>query len=236
MDAHPGVEPFWQLEPTLEHVGLYERMVRSYASMQQGLLADSALLDRMGVPDRRPAALPGLLEELLADTASLHYDGAGALTRGEHERITAFVPRFTNLCARLDALALPAVLVNVDFWRDNIAVTDSGFTFFDWAESVMSSPVQSMTMVLRDLVVHDVADRKELHDRLLGAYLDEWTGYASPDELRQAYRIAQPAAVLCRALSWRDSVASLGEPRRHQYLRPAVAGNTRRLLEFADLA
>lgn len=231
-----GVEPFWQLEPTLEHVELYERMVRTYARMQQELIGQVATLTAMGVPDRRPARLPVLLEELLQDTATLRFDGDYALSAEEHAQLLAYVPRFTEQCAKLAEFALPNTLQNVDFWRDNIAVTNDGFVFLDWAESVVASPAHSMNMVLRDFVIHDVRDKDVLHHRMLDAYMGEWTAYESMERLHDAYRLSQPGSVLCRALSWRDSIASLGDPRRHAYLRPSVPGNVRRLLEFTDIA
>ncbi|MDP9612945.1 hypothetical protein [Streptomyces demainii] len=231
-----GLEPFHQIEPTLQHVELYERMVRVYARMQRETAGKVETLLAMGVPDRRPDTLPSLLEELLQDEVSLLYAGDGALTRDEHARLLDFVPVFREQCARLAGFHLPDTLQNVDFWRDNIAVTTDGFVFLDWAESVISSPIHSMNMVLRDFVIHDVRDKEELHRRLFEAYFSEWADHEPMERLQEAYQLSQSGSVLCRALSWRDSTASLGEPRRHAYLRPAVAANTRRLLEFADIS
>lgn len=230
-----GVEPFRQPQATLQDVATYALAVRRYAEAQQDLIGDLKRFEAMGVPDRRLAVLPGLLAEFLQDSHVLRYDGPGALTQEEHERLTAFIPRFTALCRRLDEFNLPDVLVNVDFWRDNIAVTEEGLFYFDWAESVIANPAQSMIMVLRDLVLHDVADKEELHQRLFSAYMEVWAEHEPMERLREAYRLAEPAAVLCRALSWRDSLASLVDRSRHQYLRPVVAGNVRRLLDFVDL-
>jgi hypothetical protein len=230
-----GVDPFGQIQPVLEDAGLYERMVQSYAGMQKDLVGEVGKLAAMGVPDRRTSTLPGLLEQLLADTSLFLYEGAMALTPAEHERLLELVPRFEERCSRLAEFNLPDTLQNVDFWRDNIAVTGQGYVFFDWAESIIASPILSMHMLLRDFIIHDVPDKDELRRRLLHTYLSEWTDHEPIERLREAHRLCEPAAILCRALSWRDSLASIKEPRRHAYLWPAVSANVRRLLEPAML-
>ena len=75
--------------------------------------------------------------------------------------------------------------------------------------------------------------KSRLRERLLGAYLSEWTQFEPIERLREAFELARPAGTLCRALSWRDCIASLADPSRHRFLRRAVALNLRQLLVHA---
>ncbi|WP_227983809.1 aminoglycoside phosphotransferase family protein [Nocardia spumae] len=228
------VGSFVHLEPTLADVPRYEEVVRGYAAMQKELAGDVNALLALGVPDRRPAALLALLDEILEDVDSLVFDGEESLTREEYDRIVSFRPRFAELCERMAEFGTPNTLVDMDFWRGNIALTPGRWVLLDWAEAVVGSPMQSMVTVLNEFRVTQVANRDELHRRLLGAYLAEWADYESPERIREAYEIARPAAVLCRTQSWRAGIASLATPYRHQYLRRAVAVNLRKLIEFTS--
>ena len=54
----------------------------------------------------------------------------------------------------------------------------------------------------------------------LDSYLEPWTRYESPANLRAAFTLAQPLAAVCGALGWQPVVSSLAEPFKEQYAEP----------------
>jgi hypothetical protein len=217
-----------EVDLTAEHLPVYLRALRSYAAMQHALVADVDQLLAMGIPDRRPAALPDLYDEIVADTAGLGLGHDWGIDEPTHRALLAYAPRFRRECAELAAAGLPDTLFNTDWWHGNISFRDGGDVMFDWAESVVGNPLCSLTTVTR---IAETGGMPEFFvNALVDAYLAEWGDVAEPGELRRLYELARAGAYLSRAQSWRACVRLHADPYRYERDRGAVANNMRRLL------
>lgn len=125
---------------TEEHLPIYRRALGSYARMQHRLAGETDALLALGVPDRRPATLPDLYDEILDDTYWLAGDLEGGIGEADQRRLRAYAPEFRATCEELAAAALPDTLLNVDWWHGNLSFRDQGDVMFDWAESVVGNP------------------------------------------------------------------------------------------------
>jgi hypothetical protein len=208
----------------------YQRSIEQYARIQRTALDHLPELRRLGLPDRSPDHLPVLFEEVLADTALLMVGEEGGLCAAEHDKLAGFLPGFRERCARLADFALPETLVNFDFWHGNVSFRDRGDIIFDWAESGIGHPMFSLTTVMREFEVQQVPDGDRLRQALADTYLAQWRDLEPAGRIAEAYELAWPGAILCRALTWRDSIASLTEPRRYRKHRRAVVINMSRML------
>ncbi|MEE1750523.1 hypothetical protein [Streptomyces sp. JV184] len=217
-----------------EDVPRYRSSVQRYAEMQRATTERISEVVELGVPDRRPAVLPGLFERMLDEPERLGLGQEWGLTAEEHRRLLGFRPEFARRCAELAATGLPDVLVNIDFWHGNVSFRPQGDIFFDWAETGIGHPLCGMTTVLREFEQNDIADGERVRQALVDAYLDRWTPYVSRDRLDDACPLGEQAAIVWRAWSWRDCVVPVPAPERHDGFRHAVAANLRRLLAFVD--
>jgi hypothetical protein len=213
---------------TEEHLPIYRRALERYAVMQRDLSARTGDLLALGVPDRRPAALPDLYEEILDDTFWLAVGQEGGIGTEDYRRLVAYVPEFREACAELAAAGLPDTLINVDWWHGNLSFRESGDVMFDWAESVVGNPLYSLTTI--DRITETGAMPVFFRDGLAEAYLDMWTEWGSPAELRRLLELARPGAFLCRAQTWRQCVQLHTGPERYARDRFIVASNLARML------
>ncbi|MEU6813664.1 hypothetical protein [Streptomyces sp. NPDC046860] len=213
---------------TEEHLPIYQRALGSYARMQRHLAGETDALLALGVPDRRPAALPGLYEEILDDTYWLAGDLDGGIGEADRRRLRAYAPRFRETCEELAAAALPDTLLNVDWWHGNLSFRDHGDVMFDWAESVVGHPLYSLTTI--DRVTEVGAMPEFFRDALARTYLDAWREFASPAELLRLRELARPGAILCRVQTWRQCVRLHADADRYARDRLSVAANLSRLL------
>ncbi|WP_282082572.1 hypothetical protein [Streptomyces tendae] len=215
-------------ELTNEHLPIYRRALERYAAMQQRLIAEADSLRAIGVPDRSPATLPDLYDEIVDDTYWLAVGEEGGIDEDTHRKLRAYAPRFRKDCDELAAVELPDTLVNVDWWHGNLSFRDSGDVMFDWAESVVGSPLYSLTTILR--IAETGGMPEDFKDALVDAYLAAWSAYGTPQELRRWYELALPGSFLVRVQTWRQCVMLHAEPERYHRDRGIVAGNMLRLL------
>lgn len=219
---------------SLEHLPTYKQALIRYSEIQKHSLKHRDDFVHIGLPDRRPDALPALYQELLADTEWLFVGGESGLTEAEHAKLTGYAGRFAERCAALAATNLPDTLVNFDFWRGNLEATPTGTIIFDWAECAIGNPLTSLVTVLRDFQARDYPDGPRVRDALVAAYLEQWREYEPPDRLREAMALAEPLGVLCRALCWKTCIGTVDDRNAYQSLRNVVAMNVKRLLPYAD--
>ncbi|MGW3340515.1 hypothetical protein ACWDCL_23895 [Streptomyces sp. NPDC001009] len=213
---------------TEEHLPIYRRALGSYARMQHRLAGETDALLALGVPDRRPATLPDLYDEILDDTYWLAGDLEGGIGEADQRRLRAYAPEFRAACEELAAAALPDTLLNVDWWHGNLSFRDQGDVMFDWAESVVGNPLYSLTTI--DRVTEVGAMPEFFRDALAGTYLEAWEEWASPAELLRLRELARPGAILCRVQTWRQCVRLHADADRYARDRLSVAANLSRLL------
>lgn len=202
----------------------WTRILPRYAALQNALAGRTADLLAAGVPDRRPALLPARYAALLDDTSALALGAAHGLTLEEHTRLRHLAPAFAARCAALADLGLPATLDHSDFHDGNILIHPGGYRFIDWGDACVAHPFLTLLTTLRS-IAYGLGAREEdppLCD-LRDCYLAQWTACAPLAELRRAYDLARPLAMVNRALTWRRALQTL-PPAAHGEYADAVPG------------
>ncbi|NUR40609.1 MAG: aminoglycoside phosphotransferase family protein [Streptomyces sp.] len=174
-------------------VRAWEEALRQYARMQRALIPYVAEMDRLGVPDARAAALPGIFDTALSRNT--------ALDPADRTRLHALRPRLLDWCAELAATGVPDSLDHCDLHDGQLFRPAPGrFTFFDWGDAHVSHPFCSFTVPARR-----VRERygPEALPRLRDAYLEPWTedGRTLP-ELRRALTLATRLGALAPTRAW----------------------------------
>ncbi|BBJ37334.1 hypothetical protein SSPO_000520 [Streptomyces antimycoticus] len=212
----------------------YLRIVPYYAQMQVKAVDRVAVLLALGCPRRPTSQLPDRLEELLEDVSLLYLGEENGLTSEEHGELRRFLPRFREICAKLDEFAIPETLMHSDAWRGNFILDGpgkgAGPLIFDWAESAVSHPFYSLTIMLKD-IRESVSGAERAISQVAEAYLAEWTDYAAPGQLVTALKLSTTPGIVNRTVEWRNGIAEL-EPERALFYRYAIPVNLRRLIPW----
>lgn len=188
----------------------WERVLVEYAEMQRLLSPRADEMVALGVPDLRPATLPGHLADLLADEDALLRDRPDALSAEQLVRLRAGQDGFRGWCDELAATGVPPSLQHDDLHDGNVFVPSGGvgaYRVFDWGDASVAHPFTTLLVTLRV-----VADRFDLPNgapellRLRDAYVEPWTGEHDRATLVEACRLAVLTGPVSRALSWRRSL------------------------------
>jgi len=223
--------PYEEMVPTDERFDAFAGAVRRYVELVRAAGPRADELVALGCPDRRLAVVPALFEDLLTDGEILRVDREGGVTAAEYDGLLEFARGLPDVCDRLAAYGLPETVQNIDFWHGNIAFTPTGPVYYDWSEAVVAHPLAALRMFLFGARFRN-PDAAEVRNRLLDVFLGCWESYAAPEELREAYRLAQPIGIIARALCWRATAAHL-EPERRFLMAHSVPNNMRFLLDWA---
>lgn len=138
------------------------------------------------------------------------------MTEDEYARLRDFTPQVGDMCAQLSSYRFPMMLHHDDFHPGNIMVKGDDIIFFDWAESAITHPFFSMTIVMRYAKYVYEYDEEALN-RLRDMYLQAWTQFAPLEQLRDAFELALRLGILCRALTWHRAVEQLEESEKWAY-------------------
>jgi hypothetical protein len=173
----------------------------------------------LGVPDLRPERLDRLAAELLADDAWLMVDRPGGLTSAQRSRLVGELDGYRELCAQLAAGGVPASIQHDDLHDANVFVGDGRHRFFDWGDASVSHPFLSLLVPLRVAArALEVPPGDAVLLRLRAAYLDVWSGYGTPAELRAQADLALRVAPLPRAMTWRRILRGVHPAERTEWL------------------
>jgi hypothetical protein len=212
-------------------VEAWEAMLRDYAQLQIELVPHAEEMVGLGVPDLRPERLPELAAELLADDEFLMLDRPDGLPSAKRDRIVADLGRYRELCRRLAESGIPATLQHDDLYDANVFVAMGRYRFFDWGDASVAHPFLSLLVPLRVVArALDVPPGDAVLLRLRDAYLDAWSGYGSPAELREQADLALRVAPLPRAMTWRRILRGVHPAERGEWL-DAVPGWVAEYLE-----
>jgi Phosphotransferase enzyme family len=192
LDRGPGLEPWGRI------LGEWAGLQRQVAPRIEELLA-------AGVPDRRPAVMPGHLADLLDDPVS-------QLEPADRERLLAVLPTYVGWCQELDALGIAPSLQHDDLHDGNVFVGPAGDRFFDWGDASVAHPFGTLLVTFRSIssrgLGNGAAERRALI-RLRDAYLEPWTDRHARADLAAAVALAIRVAIVGRALSWRGALAGI---------------------------
>lgn len=211
-------------------VAAWEHMLDLFARVQIDSTAHQEQLLSLGCPDRRLERLPALFASLLNERAALLIGQKGGLSLEEYERLSTMLPSVQAFCAELAAYGIPEALHHDDFHDGNIMLRDGQHIFFDWAECALAHPFYSMIIVLR-YTKHVLEFDETARLRLRDAYLAPWACYAPRENLLRAFDLAQRLGLLCRALTWHQTVSRLEEAERWAYA-DSVTWNLRGFLYY----
>jgi hypothetical protein len=205
-------------------VEAWEAMLRDYARLQIELVPHAQEMVGLGVPDARPERLPELAAELLADDEFLMLDQPEGLPSEQRDRLVAELGRYRELCGRLAASDIPASLQHDDLHDANVFVDRGRYRFFDWGDASVAHPFLSLLVPLRVVArAMDLPPGDAVLLRLRDAYLDAWSGYGSPADLREQADLALRVAPLPRAMTWRRILRGVHPAERTEW-QDAVPG------------
>ena len=180
-----------------------------YAELQLATAREPERWFALGVPDRSPDRLPGLLAELV--------DGPIAPEAGlvgeERAALVAMLPEFEEACEALSAI--PATLDHGDLHDGNVLMVGNAQHILDWGDACISCPFASLLVTMR-------GTEAPLARRFRDAYLEPWSVHAPLPSLREAFQRAQWVAYVGRALDWAWMLQGTGPEARREWLPRAA--------------
>ena len=207
------------IRPT-QDIKPWEPVITRYAEIQIGLVQHVSEILKLGIPDRRLAALPALYSQLLADKESLMIDQEKGLTSAEFQQIQDLTLRFGQICTDLAAFGIPESLNHGDFHDGNVLLKNGRITFFDWGDASVTHPFVSLRTLFvsieNSLKLDDYAFTPEMA-ALLDRYLEPWQKFASKEDLLKAYPLSKPVASVVSALAWHQTISRLDDSLRQEY-------------------
>jgi aminoglycoside phosphotransferase (APT) family kinase protein len=129
---------------------------------------------------------------------------------------------------------MPETIQHDDLHDGNVFVRDGRYLVFDWGDSCVSHPFNSLVVTMRAL-----AHKLELPPggpdvlRLRDAYLEPFSRYGSPTELAEAADLAHYVGTASRSMNWSRFLRAYG-PERHLD-EDSVPYGLKRLLDIGPL-
>ena len=189
--------------PGPEQLTHWERLLPRYAELQLALAPRADELLALGVTDLRLPVLPPLLERACGERELLVRDDEDGMTPEELSALDDALPRFRELCGRLDESGIRPSLQHDDLHDGNVFVRDGDHVVFDWGDACISHPFHTLVVTLRVLGYRlGVEAGGDEILRLRDAYLEPWTTVASRDELVATADLARRTGTVQRALAW----------------------------------
>ena len=216
--------------------GAWEALLGSYARLQIACAGHAKEMVGLGVPDNRPARLPVLVADLLADDDALLSGQPDGLDPAARERLRGALGDYAALCDVLTAGPVPASLQHDDLHDANVFVVGNGHRFFDWGDASVSHPFLSLLVPLRMAgSALDLPQGSPVLLRLRDAYLQPWRAYAEAGVLRELCDVALQVTPLQRALTWHRILRGIHAGERAEW-QASVPGWVAESLEPGPLA
>ncbi len=230
-----GGERLRELVRTTRDLHRWETLLPEYAELQIALAPHLDELVAAGVPDERLARLPARVAGLLDDREACMVGRENGLTEDEYGRLRALVPEFAERCARLAALGIQETIQHDDLHDGNVFMRDGRYLLFDWGDSCVSHPFNSLVVTMRALV-HRLGLPPGGPEvlRLRDAYLEPFRRFGSRDELVEAADLAHYVGTAERSLSWNRFIR-VREPQYRFDDEDAVPYGLKRLLDLGPL-
>jgi Phosphotransferase enzyme family len=197
-------------EPWLEVLPLYAELQRGEAAHADDHVAH-------GVPDMRVSTLPERYAAFVERELPLEADEAA--------RLRAFVARFAELCAQLEAYGPPDTIQHDDLHMANVYADGRRLRILDWGDSSIGHPFTSVFVTFQFLeFITKLPPGDPWYERLRDAYLEPWG--SGVDEVFELALLVETFAHMIAWLRQRDhlppeEIAPFDEHFVHQ-LRVAV--------------
>lgn len=225
-------ERHWSLTadagPTLRSVATpddlwaqWEEILTSYAAAQIELANHLGALLATGLPHRGPTELPGLLRDTHARLAALP-PSRGGLSSGQAAALLALFPRFDEWCRDLAESRIPDSIQHDDLHSNNITWSGTMATsrIIDWGDASIGAPFATLLATINSISFHarlpgngaTWADPRI--QRLRDAYLEPFTTFAAPSELRRLVDLARRTGCVAKAASWGAALAEASPTER----------------------
>ncbi len=183
-----------------------------YAELQLAAAGNVDAFATAGVPHRR-------LDDLTSEYALL-LDAVRALTPEESSRLLGLQREVREMCEELAALAIPDTIQHDDLHDGQVFVREGGYVVADWADCCVSHPFFTMAVTLEGNLawgLDDVADSVDVRP-FADAYLEPFSAFGQPAELRAALATALRLGWICRAINIQRWASSLDPPDRDTHL------------------
>ena len=210
----------------------WDHVLPFYAEFQIDLAQHLPDLLLTGAPDRRLAHFPHLYRELLEDTENLRVGNPPGLSSEEHRHLLKLQSEVKDMCLQLGSYGLPETICHEEIHDANVILDGERVIFTDWADSCIGHPFFTMLVTIRSAAFR--ADLEEDAPEMLhlrDIYLEPWSSFGSPTELREAFDIAYRLAMINRSLSYHLSMAML--PEEYKIENDAIPGWLQDFLETA---
>jgi hypothetical protein len=159
------------------------------------------LLD-LGVPDLRLERLPELFDELVA---------RAGVTADERAALHGLRARLIALCDELAQDGIPQTLQHNDLHFNNVLVRDGRHRIFDWGDSSISHPFQTMRVTIAFLKwTLGIVGDDEIDVQVRDAYLEPWSAYGPRDALLRSFDVARIVGGVSDALTEDRVVTACG--------------------------
>jgi hypothetical protein len=211
----------------------WDNVLPFYADFQIDLAQHLPDLLLTGAPDRRLELFPNLYRKLLEDTENLRVENPPGLSSEEHRHLLKLQSEVEDMCLQLDSYGLPETICHEEVHDANVILDGERVIFTDWADSSVAHPFFTMLVTIRSAAYRagldqDAPEMAHLRD----IYLEPWSSFGSPTELREALDIAYRLAMINRSLSYHLSMAKL--PEEYKIENDAIPGWLQDFLETVD--
>jgi hypothetical protein len=188
------------------------RILPAYAGLQRRLTPKAEALIALGVPDLRPAAMPGLFMRLVDAPDS-------SLSEPDLARLRGLLPDFVDWCAALSASGIASSLQHDDLHDGNVFVGPSGagadgvgVCIFDWGDAGVGHPFGTLLATLRSIASRDASLGRADLLRLRDAYLEPWTAEQPRAALNETVQTALRVGAVGRAFAWERALSGVPPP------------------------
>jgi hypothetical protein len=168
------------------------KAVEQFTSLQMIVADHVNIFIDIGVPDWRLNKIPDLYKEIILQKDFLR---ANDLTEMEIAGLEILSPKVAILCQKLSNYSIKQTIVQPDFSDNNILIANSlqDVTFIDMGEVAISHPFFSLINCLQVIKRHHaLVDTDESYLRIRNAYLGNFVGVESTENVFAAFELAQP--------------------------------------------
>jgi hypothetical protein len=166
----------------------WERVLPKYAELQRHV-------EHRGLPgaeDHRPAQLPDLYDELLADLAV-----------GPRAELEALRPKVAQWCQELTTSGITATVQHDDLHDNNVFTHRDHDVFYDWGDASLAFPFSSLLVTLRSIAsTWELEPGSPELQRVRDCYLEAWTDTHSRTELELLALLATRVGKVSRSRAW----------------------------------